>query len=193
VGAAVAISFAKRQKKGNGFRRKIPRVRWLSACKREVRTQSSTGPEIEDVKEIAVKPETCSALVLTATTTQTGNYSAEEYRVNVSIPFPFVVGSQMLPSGAYLISARRTSPDSLSLLNLDEDAQVQVKGWPLKWYPERDDAIVFHKFRTMYRLTDIHFAHSSINIHFPTIAAETWDLPRRARPDGLCTPVERYD
>jgi len=122
-----------------------------------------------------VKPQACSAFVLKDTSTA-ANHTAEEYQVAMTIPFAFGVGGKVLPPGAYLITARRASPESLTLCNWEKGVQVQVKGWALKWYPEGEDTIVFHKFRMMYMLTDIHFAHSSINIHFPTVTGESWNL-----------------
>ena len=133
-----------------------------------------------------MKPIPCSALVLTATTTAAdGNPSAEEYQVTLNIPFIFVVGDRLLPAGDYLITANRTSPEALSICNLEKNLQVRVTGWPMNWYPESTDVIVFHKFRNVYSLTDIHFASSSINIHFPTITTEIWMNARQSAPEFL--------
>lgn len=130
---------------------------------------------------------TSSAFVLSANPATNGNptESAEEYRVTVTVPFSFVVAGRALPAGAYVISARRRNPESLTLWNWENSVHMQVKGWALKWYPEGTDTIVFHKFREMYLLTDIHFAQSLINIHFPAITAQTWNLTGHARSCAL--------
>jgi hypothetical protein len=148
--------------------------------------RTSTGTEINNEKEIAVKPTTCSALVLTATTTAAdSNPSAQGYQVALTIPFIFVVGDRLLPCGNYLITANRATPEALSICNPEKNLQVRAKGWAMNWYPESTDAIVFHKFRNIYSLTDIHFASSSINIHFPTITTGIWMNARQSAIESL--------
>ena len=131
--------------------------------------------------------ETSSALVLSAKPATSGSptESAKEFKVTVTVPFPFVVAGRALPAGTYLIRASRRNPEALTLWNWENSVHMQVKGWPLKWYPEGTDTIVFHKFREMYLLTDIHFAQSLINIHFPAITAQTWNLTGPARSSAL--------
>jgi drug/metabolite transporter superfamily protein YnfA len=138
-------------------------------------------------RRITVIQETSSAYVLRANPATTNNSaeSAEEYRVTVTVPFPFVVAGRALPAGAYVISARRRNPESVSLWNWENSVLLQVKGWALKWFPEGSDTIVFNKFRGVYLLTDIHFAQSLINIHFPAITAQTWNLTGSVRSSAL--------
>jgi hypothetical protein len=131
-----------------------------------------------------MKPIACTAVILTATSTLQGDASANAYQVAVAIPFNFLLGDQILPSGNYLITADRKNPENMSIRNWEKNLSLQRRGWAMPWYAKERDVLVFHKYRSLHFLTDLHFAGSPVNIHFPTTKAEMWisAQPRRPRP-----------
>ena len=129
-----------------------------------------------------MKPNPCTAVLLAATSTLQGDASASAYQVAVMIPFNFLLGAQILPSGNYLVTADRESPENLSLRNGEKNVCVQRKAWAMPWYAKERDVLVFHKYRSLHFLTDLHFAGSPVNIHFPTTKAEMWISSHTHRP-----------
>ena len=103
-----------------------------------------------------------------------GSASAEDHRVYVSVPFNFVVGDQILPSGNYSISSKRKTPEVVIFNNRAKNVYVQAEGQPKQSCEQHTDELVFHKYRSLYFLTDVQFAHSSTNVFFPTSPAEKW-------------------
>jgi hypothetical protein len=98
----------------------------------------------------------------------------EDHRVAVSVPFNFVVGEQILPSGNYVITSRRKTPEFVCFGNRQKNVNIQTKGKPVQRCEQHTDELVFHKYRSLYFLTDIQFANSSVNIQFPATEAEKW-------------------
>ena len=78
-----------------------------------------------------MKPNPCTAVLLAATSTLQGDASASAYQVAVTIPFNFLLGAQILPSGNYLVTADRESPENLSLRNGEKNVCVQRKAWAM--------------------------------------------------------------
>src|SRR5580698_8113087 len=49
----------------------------------------------------------------------------EDHRVAVSVPFNFVVGEQILPSGNYVITSRRKTPEFVCFGNRQKNVNIQ--------------------------------------------------------------------
>jgi hypothetical protein len=127
---------------------------------------------VDQEKEIVVETIAESVLSHAATFVMAGSASAEEHQIRVTVPFNFLVGDQLLPSGNYRISSRRSSPEVLSIGNREKNVHIVAKGQTTQSGASNTDELVFHKYRSLYFLTDIQFAHSPTRIHFPATAAE---------------------
>lgn len=119
-----------------------------------------------------MEPMTTTLLSHVATFVTGGNTSGEDHRVSLIVPFNFVVGDQMLPSGTYQVISNRKRPEALSISNQDKKVHILTSGQPVQRDEIKTNEVVFHKYRSLYFLTDIQFANCSVSIHFPATKAE---------------------
>jgi hypothetical protein len=112
------------------------------------------------------------ALVLAATFISTGNASAQDHRVDATVPFNFTVGSQALPAGHYTIGSDVTNPQILNLTSREKKVNIQTVGRPDQSSTEHSNVLVFHKYGDQYFLSEIRSEGAGMNIHFAPAKAE---------------------
>jgi hypothetical protein len=119
-----------------------------------------------------MKSTAAIALLIIATFIAAGPASAQDNLVKVTIPFNFTVGDQTLPSGAYTIGSRVTTPAILTIRNWDKNVAILSMGLPNQSNPGHDNMLVFHRYGNQYFLHEIRSEGTSVNVYFPPTKAE---------------------
>jgi len=95
--------------------------------------------------------------------------SAQNYKVKASIPFNFVVGSNILPAGTYTFS----SQDNLALHIQNDKKQATVLSTvPVDGVLSESIRLVFNTYGDQYFLSKILCPSSNLNLELPVSKLE---------------------
>jgi len=112
------------------------------------------------------------ALVLASTLTAAATASAQDRRIQATVPFSFTVGSTTLPAGTYTIGSNASTPDVLNVSNWQKGVSILTAGRANQSNPERADVLVFHKYGDQYFLSQIRTDGASMNVDLTPSKAE---------------------
>jgi hypothetical protein len=113
------------------------------------------------------------ALVLASTFAAAGTSSAQDHKVEATVPFNFTVGDKTLPAGTYTISNSGDAPELLALNNWEKRVNILTMGTPDDYNnPKQVNVLVFHKYGDQYFLSRICSEGASMNIDFSPTKAE---------------------
>jgi hypothetical protein len=112
------------------------------------------------------------ALVLASTLVATGISSAQDNRLQATVPFSFTVGGNTLPAGTYTIGTAAGGSDILTLNNWQKGVNILAVGQPDSYNPKKANVLVFHKYGNQYFLSEIRSEGASMNIDFAVTKAE---------------------
>ena len=95
--------------------------------------------------------------------------SAQNYKVKASIPFNFVVGSNILPAGTYTFS----SQDNLALhIQNDKKHATVLSNVPVDGVLSESIRLVFNTYGDQYFLSKILCPSSNLNLELPVSKLE---------------------
>jgi len=112
------------------------------------------------------------ALVLASTLTAAATASAQDHKVQATVPFSFTVGSSTLPAGTYTIGSSMNTSDVLKLSNWEKGVSILTVGRANQSNPKRADVLVFHKYGDQYFLSQIRSDGASMNVDLTPSKAE---------------------
>ncbi|HTX42851.1 MAG TPA: hypothetical protein VMD25_13530 [Acidobacteriaceae bacterium] len=120
------------------------------------------------MKRIIATASLAVASLLTA-----GNASAQNTAVQATIPFYFVVGSTVLPSGTYVITAISDSPKILLIRNKDQWKFATIVTTQAGTEAGAGDGeLVFNRYGDDYFLNEVLCPYAAITAELPTSKME---------------------
>jgi hypothetical protein len=130
-------------------------------------TRSQGAPE----KEKAMKRIIATAFFAVASLLTTGNMSAQDSAVQVTIPFNFAVGNTVLPSGTYIVSSE--TPQMILVRNKDHGKLASMA--LINQANARnasENKLVFNRYGNEYFLNQILCPSAAIVAELPTSKRE---------------------
>lgn len=134
-----------------------------------------------------MKSTVAIALLIVASFVSTGSASAQEHRVQATIPFTFAVGNRTLPAGTYTIGSEANSPTVLQIRSWKNKVNMLTMGQPNQENSSQQNELVFHKYGDRYFLSEIRTQGDAMNVHLPTSKAEK---EARTQTEEARLPVE---
>lgn len=104
------------------------------------------------------------ALVFVAIGTISPSASAQDKRLQATVPFNFAFGSSHLESGTYIVSKRIGSP-FLSLRNKQTGTGGVLLTTPVESTDRDTSKLVFHRYGSQYFLSEVRCGTCSLNVH----------------------------
>jgi hypothetical protein len=135
-----------------------------------------------------MKHITAIALFLAATFITAGKAIAQDYAVQATIPFSFMVDGKQLPAGNYTLGSDITSPRIVKISDRTQKAHAMVLTMPNANEKEKANELVFHKYGDQYFLCEIRSRDTSLNVQLPTSKQE-----KRARAETEVAGLPVHD
>lgn len=120
-----------------------------------------------------MKRITALSLFSAAVTLAAGNLFAQAHAVQATMPFDFIVGNKMLPSGTY--SVIPVTDDVIAIQNSDKKVVVLSEVSSDSRQLPDGAALIFDKYRNQYILREVLGGSFTLNVQLPGSKSERKD------------------
>lgn len=117
-----------------------------------------------------MKRITALALFSAAATLAAGNLFAQAYAVQATMPFNFIVGDKMLPSGTYTVIP--VTDDVIAIQNSDKKVAVLSEASSDSRQLSNGAALIFDKYGDQYFLHQVLGGPAAVNAFLPATKSE---------------------
>jgi hypothetical protein len=126
--------------------------------------------------DIVLKQITALVLLSIASFVTAGRALAQNRAVQATVPFDFIVGNKLLPSGSYTITS--VSSGIIQIQNYDKHVTT-LSTFSQDSHESRSGKLVFDKYGDQYFLAEILCPDAAVNVSFPSSKQK-----KRARTQG---------
>jgi hypothetical protein len=123
-----------------------------------------------------LKQITALVLLSIASFVTAGRALAQNRAVQATVPFDFIVGNKLLPSGSYTITS--VSSGIIQIQNYDKHVTT-LSTFSQDSHESRSGKLVFDKYGDQYFLAEILCPDAAVNVSFPSSKQK-----KRARTQG---------